>query len=113
MNYWWIIPIVLSLPLFYLFLVYLRNRFGFKDKNYGGIQRSPRLEPPKEPEAEFLPGSETRRSAELDDILDELEAEAKRTRLAMHSKPKRRIFLTHKEVVRSYIIDALLDKPKF
>ncbi len=99
---------------FILLFVYLRNRFGLKDKNLGGIQRSPKLPPPKPPEEAFLPGSVITRSAAIAEVLEELE---KRPRIIELSGEKRkhqhRLFLTKKDVLRSYIVDTLLDKPKF
>lgn len=97
----------------YLMFRYLRILLGSKDKNYGGIQRSPRLDPPKEPEKEFLPGSFMDRTF-IDEIHKELEGGLKVTGSDDEDKkPKRRLFFSKKDVIRSYIVDTLLDKPKF
>ncbi|MEL7340637.1 MAG: hypothetical protein AAGM67_09140 [Bacteroidota bacterium] len=107
------ILIVIGLIVGYLAFRYLRILLGSKDKNYGGIQRSPRLDPPSEAEKEFLPGSFMDRTF-IDEIHKELEGGLKVTGTDDdEKKPKRRIFFSKKDVIRSYIVDALLDKPKF
>ncbi len=107
------ILIVVSLVAGVLLFRYIRILLGSKDKNYGGIQRSPRLDPPRETEKEFLPGSFMDRTF-IDEIHKELEGGLKVTGSEDEKgKPKKRIFFTKKDVIRSYIVDALLDKPKY
>ncbi|MFK7923219.1 MAG: hypothetical protein AB8H47_14745 [Bacteroidia bacterium] len=106
------ILIVFGLIAGILLIRYLRILMGSKDKNYGGIQRSSRIDPPKETEKEFLPGSIMDRTF-IDEIHKELEGGLKVTGDDENKKTKRRLFFTKKDVMRSYIVDALLDKPKY
>lgn len=89
----------------FLLLRFLYVRAGFKDRNYAGVQRSFREEIPDDMGQSFLPGSRSSddsQDAEME-LLDSL-GQRKRRRLPFSSK---------KDIKRSYIMDALLDKPRW
>lgn len=89
----------------FLLLAYLRYlyiRFGLKDRNYTQVQHSLKENKRMDSSSGFLSGSK----------LIQNEPEDK-NRYARHKKKKTLPFRSTADIKRSYIIDAILDKPKW
>lgn len=105
------IPLVFFLALIvglllFLFIRYLQMRAGLKDQ-FSGVQHASRKDPPAPDEEIFLPGSRLGSSALPGVTIDRPESPQKTS-----SKAKR-LFRSKEDIRRSYIIDALLERPKF
>ncbi|MDP5171622.1 MAG: hypothetical protein NWR72_15355, partial [Bacteroidia bacterium] len=91
-----------SLFILLVYLRYLYIRWGLKDRNYAAVQRLERQEISRETADSFLSGSRS--------VINEPEDKERYTR----DKPKpHRPFGTLADIRRSYMIDAILDKPKW
>ncbi|MEL6695739.1 MAG: hypothetical protein AAFU33_22730 [Bacteroidota bacterium] len=86
-----------------LYVRYLRVRVGLGDSAGGGVQRMPQRAPTRPLNEAFLPGSRTGSSSKKD----------KEEEPAPRKKRKARPFTSKADIKRSYIIDALLERPKF
>lgn len=96
----------------YLLLRYLWIASGFKDSNSGGVQHTSKLDPPKPKEEPFLPGSR----AGMDDAVARIQEEMKHGLKIQTFKKRRnayRPFSSKQDIRRSYIIDAILERPKW
>lgn len=102
-----------------LFLL-LRLRYGYvqgrlKRGREGGVQHSSLLLPPKDTTTEFLPGSR----AGMEDSVEKIKkvmAEGLHIKRLDAEKRRRRhplAFTTKRDIMRAYIVDAILDKPKW
>lgn len=107
------IPLIIFLMallgvLSFLLIRYLRMQLGLREQGYGGgVQHSPKLEPDLGNEEIFLPGSR------VSDLVDsDAELAAYDVQASSSSKAKR-LFRSKEDIRRSYIIDALLERPKF
>ncbi|MEL6624309.1 MAG: hypothetical protein AAFQ83_13535 [Bacteroidota bacterium] len=88
-----------------LYVRYLRVRVGLGDSAGGGVQRMPQRAPTRPLNEAFLPGSRTGSSSKKD--------KGKEEEPAPRKKRKARPFTSKADIKRSYIIDALLERPKF
>ncbi|WNJ20524.1 hypothetical protein [Pontibacter sp. G13] len=105
--------VVLFLLVGYLFYRHLRMRLGIKDSNYGGVQHISRQPPPPPPHEEFLPGSR----ANLPNAVEALEQETQGVS-SPYEEPKRtsnrrKVYKSKEDIKRSYMLEALLEKPKW
>ncbi|MEM7659417.1 MAG: hypothetical protein AAF399_25080 [Bacteroidota bacterium] len=103
--------VLLSLFGFLLFR-YLRIRFGFKDSNYGGVQHIRQREPKPDVENLALPGSRMGTEKRVADVREEMKQEL-HIQTYRDAGKKRKLFVSKADIKRSYIIDALLERPKF
>ena len=98
-----------------LWLRYVRVRASLSDRKSGGVQHSSFLPPPKDTTEDFLPGSRMGQDSSVEKMkaimaeglhINRLGAGKRRRRhpLAISSK---------RDLMRSYIVDAILDKPKW
>ena len=95
----------------FLYFRHLRIQLGFKDSNYGRVQHTQRLPKPKEAQGNFLPDSR----ANLPDAVDEI-AKAMEEGLEVFQfrrKRKNNPMGSKLDMKRAYIIDAILERPKF
>lgn len=102
----------IALLFLYLLLRYLWIVSGLKDSNSGGVQHSARLEPTRLSEEPFLPGSR----AGMEDSVARIKEEMSRGLKIQTFKKRgnsRRPFNTKADIRRSYIIDAILERPKW
>lgn len=97
----------------YLLVRYLRIRIGLKDSNYGGVQHSLREVPPPPPESLFLPGSRSDNAPTVAEIMQELEKDMKVQKNIGRKRKREPVFQNKLDIKRAYIIDAILDKPKW
>lgn len=89
----------------FLLLAYLRYlyiRMGLKDRNYTQVQRSLKENKSLDHSSGFLGGSKVSQNEPQD-----------RNRYARPKKKKYLPFRNAADIKRSYIIDAILDKPKW
>lgn len=93
-----------SLAAFFLivFLRYLSIRLGFRDRNFTQVQRTLREQPPISQTEGFLSGSKPVKNE------DEDTDRSRRPKTRKHLP-----FQSRADIKRSYIIDAILDKPKW
>ncbi|MEZ4829925.1 MAG: hypothetical protein R3C61_27125 [Bacteroidia bacterium] len=97
----------------YLYLRHLWTKLGFKDSNYGGVQNMPRLVEYKLTEEAFLPGSRAGEADSLEKIAKVMAEGLEIQKFKNKKKAKPRVFTSKRDFQRAYIIDALLEKPKF
>ena len=96
----------------FMYLRVLRLKYGHKDSNYGFVQHSPKTIPENKEDL-VLPGSRSQpKLSELEDVKETLEA-GLRVVKSPPQKAKIRPFNTREDIRRSYLIDALLERPKF
>lgn len=111
-----LVAIILSILALYgfLYLRYLRIRANMTQTLTGNVQYSVRRAPSGEPEP-FLPGSLLRdRMKDLGKELDDLEVKAEVSPKSRSRKDRRRgVIRSRADIRRSYIVDALLERPKF
>ena len=88
-----------------LYIRYLRSRYILPNRSTGSIQQLSQKKPKIDTTTPFLPGSKVGRK----EILKDLEVNINRTK----KLKKNRLFASKEDIKRSYIIDAILDKPKF
>ncbi|MEO0473804.1 MAG: hypothetical protein AAF206_29610 [Bacteroidota bacterium] len=96
----------------YLGLRYLRLLLRTKDSNYGGVQRSLRPSEKKATEGAFLPGSRV----DIDDLFAEIDKELDNgleVEILGKKSAMQQMFGSKNDIKRSYIIDAILERPKF
>ena len=105
------ILIGILLLLLYLFFRYLRIHFGLKDSNYGGVQHSLQVPPAVSTEELFLPGSRADEEDAVIKIKKALE-EGLEVKVSKASKHKK-LFRNKQDIKRAYIIDKLLERPKW
>jgi hypothetical protein len=84
--------------------------------SYGGVQHTTRMPAPKLGDELFLPGSRLgervdSRDKELDTL--EVKAEITRPKKKKNQTRHRGIIRNKADIRRSYIVDALLERPKF
>lgn len=97
----------------YLYLRYRRIQARVRDTLPGRVQHSEQLEPPKEVEP-FLPGSRLQeRMADFGKELDTLEVTPEVSKPKKKTAKRRSVIRGHADIRRSYIVDALLERPKF
>lgn len=110
-----IVVLLLSALALYL-LLYLRYRriqARIRDTLPGRVQHSERLEPPKEVQP-FLPGSRLQdRMADLGKELETLEVKPEVRKTPKKTAKRRSVVRSHADIRRSYIVDTLLERPKF
>lgn len=108
-----LLVIIIALLAFmaYLWIRYLLRRSGIKGSNIGMVQHAPQWIPPPPPPSGFLPGSRVSDRAatrERDNALNAgPQIEQIRFRRVRRQGPDR------KDMRRSFMMDALLDKPKW
>lgn len=104
--------ISIAILFLYLGLRYLWIIAGLKDNNSGAVQHSSRAIPPNLSQEPFLPGSR----AGMGDAVAQLQEEMKQG-LKIQTFKKRsnayRPFSSKQDIRRSYIIDAILERPKW
>ncbi|MEZ4776078.1 MAG: hypothetical protein R3D00_23075 [Bacteroidia bacterium] len=107
--------LILTIGAFLLFLYFrhLWTKFGFKDNNYGGVQNMPRMAEQKNHEEAFLPGSRAGEMDSIEKIAKVMKEGLEIQKFSNNKKPKPRIFKSKSDFKRAYIIDALLEKPKY
>ncbi|MDX2247695.1 MAG: hypothetical protein SF052_13000 [Bacteroidia bacterium] len=110
-----LIIILLAIAAFmgFLYFRHLWVKLGFKDNNYGGVQNMPRLAEAKNHEEAFLPGSRSGQDDSLEKIAKVMAEGLEIQKLTKRKKQRPRLFTSKKDFQRAYIIDALLEKPKF
>lgn len=93
-----------ALATFFLivFLRYLSIRLGFRDRNFTQVQRTLREQVPISQTEGFLSGSKAVKNEDEDTDRD------RRAKTRKHLP-----FQSREDIKRSYIIDAILDKPKW
>jgi hypothetical protein len=97
----------------FLYQRYQRIQANMRDVLSGRVQHMERLPPPAVYEP-FLPGSRLQdRMGDLGRGLDSLEVTPEVTRAKKRTARRRSLVRGHADIRRSYIIDALLEKPKF
>lgn len=106
--------LVLALALYtYLYIRYRRIQERIQDSLTGKVQHMEKLVPPQEYEP-FLPGSRlTDRMSELGKELDQLEVKPEIRRPHKKTAKRRGIVSSRGDIRKSYIVDALLERPKF
>ena len=97
----------------FLFLLVraLRIKLGLKDSNAGAVQHIRKLLPPPSAEDLFLPGSHMEGS--VSDILKQHIEETPEIEVLTPPKKRRRLFQRKQDILRAYIADTVLDKPKW
>ena len=100
----------IALPLAYIGLRYVRIKFGFKDNNNSGVQRISRKSPPKRVDDMFLPGSRAEEDSSLEALKRTLRQNQPVKKTSSRQEP---LFTSKKDIKRAYIIDAILDKPRW
>ena len=95
-----------------LWFRYLQIRLGFKDSNYGGVQHIRQMPPKPDPQAISLPGSRMGEAQLVEDLRKEMKQEL-HIQTYGKNKYKRRLFVSKADIRRSFIIDSLLERPKF
>jgi hypothetical protein len=98
----------------WLLVRYLRNRSSAKDSNYGGVQYTARWTPPPPPPESFLPGSRRTPDPEEARIAQEILAQGPVIeQMAPARRQTRRPLLSRRDLKRTFILEAILDKPKW
>jgi hypothetical protein len=96
----------------FLWLRFLR-RFRFQSRNAGTVQRIRRQPPPPPPVEAFLPGSRLADRDTVHQAAEEMRSELHIERIP----PSRKTRLVHElrriDMRRAYMVDMLLDKPKW
>ena len=97
-----------------MYLRVLRLKYGLKDSNYGFVQHSPKTIPVNKEDL-VLPGSRSKPvGSGLEDVKATLEKGLTVSKPALRRrKTKKRPFTTREDIRRSYLIDALLERPRF
>ncbi|MEL6131769.1 MAG: hypothetical protein AAFR59_00145 [Bacteroidota bacterium] len=88
-----------------LYIRYLRVRAGLGDNAGGGVQRMPQRAPSRPLNEAFLPGSRSTGKKK--------EEKEEKPKSGDIKRKKARPFTSKADIKRSYIIDALLERPKF
>jgi len=97
----------------YLFLRHWLGNLRRKDSYLGGVQHAPKLAPEHVP-APVLPGSRLGERVEgRPKELDSLEVKATFKRIPKKTARRRGIISSKSDIRKSYIVDALLERPKF
>lgn len=102
MNYLWMLLGALLGFVLLVFFRFLSIRWGFKDRNYGRVQRLEKQEIAYKASTSFLRGSQL-----VDNDLEDLLADPP----PREARP--RPFQTRAEIRRSFLVDILLDKPRW
>lgn len=97
----------------FLYLRHLWTKLGFKDNNYGGVQNMPRMAEQKNHEEAFLPGSRSDQDDSIERIARVMAEGLEIQTFSNNKKPKPKIFKSKSDFKRAYIIDALLERPKY
>jgi len=97
--------------LLFLLVRALRIKLGLKDNNSGAVQHIRKLLPPPSAEDLFLPGSHMEGS--VSDILKQHIEETPEIEVLTPPKKRRRLFQSKQDILRAYIADTVLDKPKW
>jgi len=105
------IVVILILGFLFFFWRHLKIKFGLKDSNNGAVQHSRREVPPPTAEDLFLPGSHM--EIDQQQILEEHLKDTPQIEILTPKKQKKRLFRNKDDIMRAYIADALLDKPKW
>ena len=110
-----ILIILLMVALFtaFLFFRHLRIQLGFKDSNYGRVQHTQRLPKTKEKQETFLPGSRADLPDAVDEIAKAMEEGLEVFQFKKKKKNKGNPLGSKLDMKRAYIIDAILERPKF
>jgi len=95
----------LCILLLLLYIRYLRNRYVLPNRTTGNLQQLNKRPPKVDTTLPFLPGSKVGEKKYLEDLEVRVTTPKK--------KKKLRYFSSKEDIRRSYIIDALLEKPKF
>ncbi|MCI4667705.1 MAG: hypothetical protein MRZ79_06050 [Bacteroidia bacterium] len=88
-----------------LYIRYLRNKYVRPNTSLGNFQQLAKRPPKVDTTIPFLPGSKVGGKA----ILEDLEVKVSKR----EGRRKDRPFSTREDIRRSYLIDALLEKPKY
>ncbi len=109
-----VIILALALALYaYLYIRYRNIQERMQDLLTGKVQHMEKLVPPKEYEP-FLPGSRLKdRMGDLGQELDHLEVKPEIRRPHKKTAKRRGIVSSRGDIRKSYIVDALLERPKF
>ncbi|MEO0896899.1 MAG: hypothetical protein AAFY71_10900 [Bacteroidota bacterium] len=89
-----------------LYIIYLRNKYIVPNQTTANVQTLPKKEPPKDHSEAFLPGSKVDNNAAsfIDELYEGLEE---------NKKKRPRPFKSKADIRRAYIVDAILEKPKY
>lgn len=102
---------IILFGLLFLLVRALRIKLGLKDNNSGAVQHIRKLLPPPSAEDLFLPGSHMEGS--VSDILKQHIEETPEIEVLTPPKKRRRLFQSKQDILRAYIADTVLDKPKW
>lgn len=105
-----ILGLLIIIGLFYI--RYLRLKYGLKDSNSGGVQHISQLAPKVSSDDLALPGSRLGEDQRLKKVKEEM-SHGLHIETYKKSKTKRKLDMTRMDLKRSYMIDALLERPKF
>ncbi|MDW3649206.1 MAG: hypothetical protein R8P61_19215 [Bacteroidia bacterium] len=105
------IAAIVVFGLLFLLIRSLRIRFGLKDNNSGAVQHLRKLLPPPSAEDLFLPGSHMEVSGS--DLLKQHINETPEIEILSPKKKRKRLFQSKQDILRAYIADTVLDKPKW
>lgn len=111
-----LIPVVIVLVLIALLYLRYRSRMNRMDgDSSGSTQYLARQEPPKGAEGLALPGSRLgeRAGPGKGAGLANLQVKAEVTKVARKPSRRRGLIRSRADIRKSYIVDALLEKPKF
>ncbi|MEM8890166.1 MAG: hypothetical protein AAGD28_19485 [Bacteroidota bacterium] len=102
---------IILFGLLFLLVRALRIKLGLKDNNSGAVQHIRKLLPPPSAEDLFLPGSHMEGS--VSDLLKQHIEETPEIEVLTPPKKRRRLFQSKQDILRAYIADTVLDKPKW
>ncbi|MEM7375236.1 MAG: hypothetical protein AAF587_41965 [Bacteroidota bacterium] len=105
-----LLGILLITGLFYI--RYLRLKYGLKDSNSGGVQHINQMPPKVNNDDLALPGSRVGIDKRILKVKEEM-SHGLHIETYKKTKPKRKLGMTRADLKRSYMIDALLERPKF
>ena len=105
------IGLILFGGLAFLFVRSVRIKLGLKDNNSGAVQHIRKLLPPPSAEDLFLPGSHM--EPEGQELLRQHIEETPEIEILTPPKKKKRLFKNKQDILRAYIADTVLDKPKW
>lgn len=105
------IGLILFGGLAFLFVRSVRIKLGLKDNNSGAVQHIRKLLPPPSAEDLFLPGSHM--EPEGQELLMQHIEETPEIEILTPPKKRIRLFKNKQDILRAYIADTVLDKPKW
>ncbi|MEL6670644.1 MAG: hypothetical protein AAFR61_00485 [Bacteroidota bacterium] len=98
----------------FMILRYLLNyRLGVRNAASVRVQRSQRQAPPPKEEGLFLPGSHAQQEDSVSSLIEELEKGRNLQKSQRKMRKSLLGFSTKEDLKRAYLLDSLLDKPKW